>query len=32
VEVERMADFFTDRILAILGVVQGTSRGLELAA
>jgi AcrR family transcriptional regulator len=32
VEVERMADFFTDRILAILGVERGTPRGLELAA
>jgi AcrR family transcriptional regulator len=32
VEVERMADFYTDRILAILGVVRGSSRGLELAA
>jgi AcrR family transcriptional regulator len=32
VEVERMAAFFTDRILAILGVARDTSPGLELAA
>jgi TetR/AcrR family transcriptional regulator, cholesterol catabolism regulator len=31
-EVERMAGFFTGRILAILGVVPSTPRGLELAA
>jgi hypothetical protein len=32
VEVERMADFFTDRILAIVGVGRGGSPGLGLVA